>query len=140
MVRRPSTSTKREEISLRTMTFVAALLASLALAACGDDNGGSESGGSDEDQIREVIALGNSLDPEICDKVTDRWLENVTGGDKSDCEAQLKDSKEDAIEVEQVSVDGDEATVTATIQGDSGRLLLVKEDDEWKLDDIQQSG
>jgi hypothetical protein len=138
MVRRRSTSTKREEIGLRTMTFVAALLACVALAACGDDNGGSESGGSDEDEIRQVIALGNSLDPEICDKVTDRWLENVTGGSQSDCEDQLKNSKEDAIEFEQVSVEGDKATVTATIQGDSGRLLLVKEDDEWKLDDIQQ--
>jgi len=122
---------------MRTMSVLAALLASAALAACGDDNGGSDSA-SDEDQIREVIALGNSADPEVCDKVTDHWLEEVTGGDKSDCEEQLKNAEKNAMEPEEVSVDGDKATVTATISGDPGRVFLVKEDDEWKLDDIEQ--
>jgi hypothetical protein len=107
----------------------------IAFAACGgDDNGGA----SDEEQIRDVVALGNELDPEICDKLTDRWLENVTGGDASDCEEQLKDTEKDSIQIEDVSVEGDEATATATIQGQPGRLLLVKEDGEWKLDDIQE--
>jgi hypothetical protein len=103
------------------------------LAACGGDDGKS-----DEDQVRDVIALGNNKDPDFCDNLTDKWIKNVVGGDKSDCEKQVKQSPKDAVDIKEVSLDGDKATVTAEIQGDPGKLYLVKEDDEWKLDDIKQ--
>lgn len=118
--------------------LLALAVALVGVTACGGDDNGSEQG-SDEAEIRAVIAAGNSKDPAICDKLTDKWMRNVVGGDRADCKQQVKDSPEDAVEVERVSVEGDQATVTAQIQGDAGTLLLVKEGDEWKLDDIQQA-
>lgn len=107
------------------------------LAACGGgDSPGTSTG--DEDQIRDVIALGNNRDTAVCDRLTDRWMKDVVGGDRADCEQQVRQSPEDAVEIEEVSVDGDRATVTARIEGDAGRLLLAKQGGEWQLDDVQQ--
>jgi hypothetical protein len=106
----------------------------LGLAACGGDDGKS-----DEDQVRDVIALANNKNPDVCDKLTDKWIKNVVGGDKGDCEKQVKQSPKDAVDIKKISFDGDKATVTAEIQGTTGTTVyLVKEDDEWKLDDIGQ--
>jgi len=122
--------------------LIALMSASLALAACGggDGDGGGGSGAgtaSDESQVRAVIALGNSRDPGICDKLTDKWMKNVVGGDRKDCEEQVRNTERDAIKVEDVSVAGTKAIVKAQIQGEPGRLFLVEESGEWKLDDIQ---
>jgi ABC-type glycerol-3-phosphate transport system substrate-binding protein len=120
----------------KALTAIALALAAIGFAACGG-GGDSASGSSDAEQIRAVIDLGNSKDPAICDKLTAKWMENVVGGDRSDCEQQVEQSSEDAVKVQDVSVDGDHSTVTARIEGDPGTLLLVKQDGEWKLDDIQ---
>jgi hypothetical protein len=117
---------------LVVLTLLLALPA--VLVACGDD------GDSDEDQVRAVIELGNNKDPAICEKLTDNWIKNVVGGDKNDCEQQVRQSKEDAVDIQKVDVNGNKATVSVKIEGESGRLLLVKENDEWKLDDVKQGG
>jgi hypothetical protein len=113
---------------------------SVGLAACGGGDGGNTGGGgaSDESQVRAVIDLGNSKSPDICERLTDRWMKNVVGGDRADCEEQVKNTEKDAIQVKDVSVAGSKATVTAQIQGEPGQLFLVEQDGEWKLDDIQQ--
>jgi ABC-type glycerol-3-phosphate transport system substrate-binding protein len=117
---------------------LALALASLGVAACGGgDGGGSQA--SDADQIRALIDLGNSKNPAICGKLTDKWMQNVVGGDRADCEQQVKQSPSNAVQVENISVNGDAATVGATVEGNSAQLTLVKQDGEWKLDDIQQS-
>ena len=115
-----------------------ALAAAMALGACGDDDddGGGDAG-SDREEIQAVIDLGNESNPAICDKLTDKWLKNVVGGGRSDCEEQVENTPKNAIEVNEISVDGDEATVSADIQDQPGTLMLVKDGDEWKLDDIQ---
>jgi hypothetical protein len=125
----------QDRISLEEPAIVLALIlvAPFGVAACGGDDDKT-----DEDQIRDVVALGNKKDPEICAKVTDKWLKDVVGGDKAECEEQLKNSSEDAIEVKEISVDGDKATITADIEGKPGKLLAVKDGGDWKLDDIQQ--
>jgi hypothetical protein len=115
-----------------TLTFVP-----FGLAACGGNENG-EDRVNDEAQIRAVIDLGNSKNPEVCDRLTDKWMKNVVGGDNADCEQQVKQSPKDAVEIEEISVEGGKATVTAQIQGDPGQLLLVKDNGEWKLDDIRQ--
>jgi hypothetical protein len=112
-----------------------ALALTLGLAACG---GGS--GKSDEGQIRDIIALGNKKDTAICDRLTDKWMKDVVGGDKSDCEKQVKQSPKNAIKTKTISVNGNKATVTAEIQDDPGEIFLVKDGGDWKLDDIQQDG
>ena len=108
-----------------------ALVAAVPLAACGK---------SDEDEIRDLIELGNKQDPKVCDKVTDKWLREVTEGDKAECERDVKED-EDRFDVKKVSVDGDKATVDGTDdEGDSLQIFLVKEDGEWKLDGGRQTG
>jgi hypothetical protein len=115
------------------MLVVLVLAVGFGLVACGGDDEKS-----DEDQIRDVIALGNNQDPKVCDKVTDKWLRDVTGGDKADCEKQVKEDPENDIEIDKISVQGDRATVNVSLGRDTGKIFFVKEDDEWKLDDIQQ--
>jgi hypothetical protein len=110
--------------------LVAVLLLGLpALAACG--------GGSDEDKVRDVIALGNDKDPKVCQKVTDKWLKNVTGGDKKECERQVRRTGNAKLKVRKVTVKGDRATVDASIRGTVGQVLLIKDGGDWKLDDVR---
>jgi hypothetical protein len=113
--------------------LIAALVPVLAgLAACG---GG---GGGDEGNIRDLIAQGNDQDPKVCDRVTDRWLKQVTGGDKKDCQRQVKRSDSAKLKVNKVTVNGNSATVDATLRGKAGTVLLVKQGGDWKLDDVEQ--
>lgn len=98
---------------------------------------------SDEEKIREVVTdygakRGN---PEICDLVTQRFLEEVSGekGDaaveacRADVEAQVREPVE--IEITRVDIDDDRATVEAEARGNSGTFELVNEDGVWLIDD-----
>ena len=102
------------------------------LTACGGDDK------SDEDQVRDVIELVNNQDEEACDKLTDKYLKDVIGGDKDDCEKQVKNTPKNAVKIEKVSVNGDRATVTGDIQGGSGEISLRKDGGDWKLDDVER--
>jgi len=121
----------------RIVIVLALTLAPFGATACGGgDSGGSQV--SDEAQIRSLIDLGNSKNPAVCDQLTDKWMADVIGGNRADCEQQVTQSPANAIQVEAVSVSGDAATVTAQVAGNAAQISLVKQDGEWKLDDIQR--
>jgi hypothetical protein len=129
---------------LVSLTLIVA--APLVLGACGSsDDGGSD----DEGQITDVIETSvTSTDPAECTTLlTQKFNEQTnfeTGEDAvRSCEEDAKDTSNDpdSIEVSDINVDGDaaKANVTFTGGGFDGSTLtvaLVKEDDQWKLDEI----
>jgi hypothetical protein len=128
------------------LPLVLLVAAPLLVGACG---GSDDDGGDDEAQITEVIETSiASTDPDDCTKLeTQNFMEQVnfaTGEDAvADCEESAGDTSDDpdSVEVANVEVDGDAATADATFTGSAfdGSTLsvaLVKEDDQWKLDEI----
>jgi hypothetical protein len=123
-----------------------ALAVSLTLAACGGGDGG---GGDDADQITDVITTSvMSNNPADCTRLaTQRFLEQSqyeTGQEAvQSCEEDAADTSDDpdSVEVENVQVDGDNATATVVFQGGpignaTVDVALVKDGDQWKLDRI----
>lgn len=119
------------------MVIVLALVfVPLGVLACGGSaNGGA---GGDEAQIRALIDLGNSKNPAVCDRMTDRAMATLIGGDRATCEQQVSQSPADSIQVQAIAVNGDTATVTAALAGQPAQVTLVKQGGEWKLDDVQR--
>jgi hypothetical protein len=121
-----------------------ACLAALALtlAACGG-------GDDDEDArqaVRDFVEATNARDgDQLCGELlTQDYLEKYTGatgdGAEDECKKQLdviSGLKLRLVGIDGVEVDGDRATVRATIASGGQRLPrrfeLVKEDGEWKL-------
>ena len=131
---------------MNRLTFLAmpvALLLALALAACGGDDGGE-----DEDQITEVIeTVTTGGDPADCTELrTQRFVEQAefqTGeaAVQSCREDYAEDTQADSVEVSSVQVDGDTATAEVAVTGggldnQTVELGLVKEGDQWKLDEL----
>ena len=124
------------------------LAIAVTLGACGGDD--DDGGGSDEDQIAEVIETGaTSTDPDDCSKLqTDKSLEQseLTLGDETaleQCEKNAPDgdNNPDSVDVTDIAVDGDTATASAAFtggpqDGSTYSVALVKEDDQWKLDEV----
>jgi hypothetical protein len=128
---------------VRKQLLIVAVLALLGLAfsACG--GGGSD----DEDQISEAIetAATTTTDSNCTELETQRFLEQTeftTGQDAvQQCKSSDPANDAESVEVSNVSVDGDKATADAAITGSvfDGQTLvisLVKEDDQWKLDHV----
>jgi hypothetical protein len=129
--------------SLLLLTF--ALIAALALSACG--GGSSSSGGSgDESAIEEAIeTAATSTDPSKCTEVqTQKFNENETGISGKEslkvCEEEAKEdsSPAESVNVSNVNVDGETATAQVEIGGgtlnEQGiELELAKEEGNWKL-------
>ena len=124
---------------MRLLLAVLTALA-LALASCGgdDDNGG---GSNDEEQIRAAIeAFAANEDP--CDLMTDRFVEQ-TFESRETCQEESEESEgEDPteIEFEDIAIDGDEATANVKADGEDGTVSLLKEDDEWRIDNLETGG
>jgi hypothetical protein len=127
------------------VAIAAAVLAAFALAACGDDNGGSS---EDEDQITAAIdRAATSGEPAACTEVqTQRFLEQTSDGTGEaavkSCEQDAEDTAADKVDVTDIEVDGDTATAKAAatgsiFDGQTLDLALVKEGDQWKLDEFK---
>lgn len=118
------------------------IVSALALAACG---GGS----SDTSQVEEAIEVSaTGADPGNCTKLeTQNFVEQGAqeGGKTAlkECEKQAaeKDSRAESVDVSEVEVDGSKATANAAVTGGSFNgqtveIALVKEGDQWKLNEI----
>lgn len=124
------------------IAWLAIALAAVAIAGCGGER--------EEDKVRKVVdsfvAAGNERDAgAACELLAAEQIEAVerlAGG--GSCETALGQilaaagSENTEVTVEAVRVEGDRATVDATVSGagtadQAQSLLLVRENGEWKL-------
>jgi hypothetical protein len=123
------------------------IAAAMLLAACGGD--GDDGGSDDEAQVTEAIETSvKSTDPADCTTLqTQKFTEQVqfqTGeAAVKSCEEEATDTSDDpdSVEVSNVSIDGEAATADvaftgSAFDGSTVSLALVKEGDQWKLDEI----
>jgi hypothetical protein len=116
------------------------LALALVLSACGGDDG------DPQQAVRDFVEATNARDGDrLCGELlTQEYLEKATGatGDNAEeaCKSQLdliKGLKLKLISVDEPKVDGDSATVRATIATGGQRaprvFELAKEDGSWKL-------
>lgn len=118
------------------------VLSALAFVACGS------SGNGDESQIEEAIETSaTSTDPADCVKFsTQGFMEQTTQSEGPEavknCEKQASEGKgSEAATASNIEVEGSKATADAAISGGSfdGQTMevaLVKEGDQWKLDEL----
>jgi hypothetical protein len=129
----------------RMAALVAVSVLPLALAACGDDNGTSS---ADQDQITAAInKAAVSGDPSACTEVETQKFVEQTGDGKGQaavksCEKDASDSVADKVDVTDVEVDGNNATANAAVtgsifDGQTLQIALVKDGDQWKLDEFK---
>jgi hypothetical protein len=102
---------------------------------------------SDEDEIRETIETiaSDPSDPDACALVTQRFKEEASGqtGTAADdaCRSQTEESGDqpEDVEVDNVEVDGDNATADVTGEdGETVTVRLVNEDGTWKVDGSEE--
>lgn len=116
---------------------------SVGVPGCGSDNS------ADEDAITEVIEYATtSGDPAVCtDAQTQAFTDQTNEGSGTaaikSCERDAKDTPADEVEVSNIEVDGGSATAEIAVTGGSfdGQTLgvgLVKDGDEWKLDEFRE--
>jgi hypothetical protein len=133
-------------VGLRFFCCLAALIAALALAACGNNDEGE---GSEEEVIEAVIeGSAGSGDPQSCtEAATLAFLEQteLAEGDAAidSCIESTQDESDnpDSVEASAIEVDGDTATANVAFTGGSfdGQSLSVSlvNEDGWKLDRIE---
>jgi hypothetical protein len=133
-------------LNKRHLLLPCLLLASaLFLVACGG------SGSNDESEIEEAITTSaTSSDPANCTELeTQNFVEQSAGESGKaalkTCEKEAADpeGKADSVKVTEVEVDGEKATAQAAVVGGAfdGQALvlaLVKDGDQWKLDEITE--
>lgn len=117
------------------------VVSAFALAACG-------SGSNDESQIEETIETSaTSTDPANCKKLsTQQFMEQTTQSEGSEavktCEKEASnDEGAKSVTVSNVEVEGSKATADTALtgggfDGQEVEVALVKEGDQWKLDEI----
>ncbi len=117
------------------------IVSALALAACGSSNG-------DESQIEEAIETSaTSTDPADCTKFdTKRFVEQTTQAEGAEaiktCEKEASEkSGAKSATSSNIKVDGSKATADVALSGgglggQEVEVALVKEGDQWKLDEL----
>jgi hypothetical protein len=131
---------------------LAGLAAALALAGCGGSGGSSTTataGGTDQAQVSDAIRTSvTSSDPADCTRLeTQRFIEQIhfTKGQEAlrACERDAPDTSDDpdSVDVTDVQVNGSSATANAAFHGggfdgSTLSLALVKDGEQWKLDQI----
>jgi hypothetical protein len=134
----------------RTQIWVlAGLAATLAFAGCGGSGDSTTAASGDEAQITSAISTSvTSTDPADCIKLeTQRFLEQIhftqgSGAVKA-CQQDAPDTSDDpdSVDVTDIQVNGADATANVAFHGggfDGSTLTmgLVKDGDQWKLDQI----
>jgi hypothetical protein len=124
---------------MRIGGFCVALAVAAVVTGCGG-------GTSDEDQITDVIEqTATTSSKENCTELeTQRFVEqNTFDTGKAAVKSCIDDtgSNADSVKTTNVKVDGDKATATAavtgsTFDGQTVKVSLVKTDDQWKMDHI----
>ena len=125
------------------------LLLTFALAACGGSSGGDSGGSGDSDEGQIVEAIEKSLsEPSSanCKELeTQTFVEQTTHSSGSAamkaCEEEGDEATAESVDVSKVEVKGTDATAEVAFSGgdfsdQSLVLALVKEGDQWKLDEI----
>jgi hypothetical protein len=120
------------------------ILSAVALSACG---GGG--GSSDEGKIEEAIeTAATTSDPSNCTELeTEKFLEQNEQAEGAaavkECEKEAEENEEvaESVDVSNVSVNGEKASAEAafsggTFDGQALEIDLVKEGDNWKLDEV----
>ncbi len=115
----------------------------LALAACG----GGDDAEDARQAVRDFVEATNARDgDQLCGELlTQEYLEKYTGATGDDAEDACKQQLDvirglrlRLVKIDSVEIDGDEATVRATIatggQRTPRRFGLAKQDGDWKLD------
>jgi hypothetical protein len=136
----------------RLLCALAVLTPVLVVAGCGGSGNGSSTGttaGGDEAQIATAIRTSvTSTDPGDCVKLeTQRFMEQIhftKGGNAvKACEQDAPDTSDDpdSVDVTDIQVDGANATANVAFHGggfDGSTLTmaLIKDGDQWKLDQI----
>jgi PBP1b-binding outer membrane lipoprotein LpoB len=129
---------------MQRSAVIAVLLAALALAGCGPFGGKS-----DEDQVRDTVdqlvtARNQSHFADVCSLFASAQLAQFKKANTT-CEKFLQQhaapDTTTTIRVEQVRVEGDRATVDATVSHNAGAgnaesILLVKENGDWKVTQV----
>jgi hypothetical protein len=117
------------------------ILSALALTACG-------SSGGEDGEIEEVIETSaTSTDPADCKKLNTRqFMEQTTQESGSaavkECEEEAKKGEgAKSVSVSTVEVNGSDATAEAALSGgnldgQTLELALVKDGDQWKLNEV----
>lgn len=108
--------------------LVLSLSAALAVG-CGD------SGNNSEDSVRSVVQQVDQTAPELCDHMSEKFLDQLYNGNLERCKRQgAKDRTVYGLKVESISIDGDRAVVLAQpSEGPKAKFELIKQDDDWKL-------
>ena len=125
-------------MSFRSLPLCAVLLVALLslVVGCGSDDG---DGGSDQDDIEQVITDFANNEGASCDLLTDRLVDEQFEG-REECEAEAEESKDeedpDGIEFGEITVDGDGATAQVEVEGDPTTVRLEKVDGKWKIDEL----
>lgn len=131
----------------RAMCAILLVVLALALAACGDDDDGGDGGGDDSEAVAEAMrayltAYSEGDGAEACTHLTEgaqqALAESAKTGETSCAEALSRPSDQGAellgpliegIDAEDVTVDGD--TATLTIEGAQVPATLERVNGEW---------
>lgn len=113
----------------RTALAAGLCACALTFAACGGD--------SDEDQINDVVSKIDEDPAAVCQAdVGSKQLIEQLGGEeacKRAAEAEDDPNADETAEVQNLKIDGDNATATIKDGTQNQPVKFVKEDGDWKL-------
>ena len=114
----------------------------LAASGCGGDSSGSDAESQVRAAVQEVLTTKDAS--RACSELTTRhFLQIAYGGSERTCESQVQPAT--SVKITTVDVSDDRATAAVKATSPERRrpvaiqLALVKEGDEWKLDDFSTS-
>jgi hypothetical protein len=128
-------------ISLARAPAIACALVALTLAGCGPFGGESEEDKAG-DVVTQLIEARNSGDfATVCGLLAEQQVKGIEKASGSSCAqalSKLEAQGNATVRIDEVRVEGDRATVDATLsqRGQAGQaqsILLVKEGGDWKV-------